>query len=136
MPDLNTIQPSQGEVSTTTVHIQSEVSSSTPQLDLSDPDLYAEYSEDDLYEEDDDIQLEDISSANPSDYTKAYNRQRKLIDPAVPEKQKPKTNLAHGVLAQATSKPSANTQQRVDDQITSLSKHAAKLRLDTLEGSS
>jgi RIO kinase 1 len=101
-----------------------------PKLDLADPNLYAEFSDNESYDEDDEIQIEDISSANPSDYTKAYNRQRKLKDPTIPAKQKPKTNLAHG-----PSKPSANTQVKVDDQITSLSKHASKLRLDSVEKS-
>jgi RIO kinase 1 len=87
-------------------------------------------SSDDFFEgEVDEITAEDISSANPGDYTKAYNRQRKLNDPSVPEKQKPKTNLAHGPNA---AKPKANTSMQVDDQIASLSRHAGKMRLDEM----
>ncbi|KAF1995957.1 Serine/threonine-protein kinase Rio1 [Amniculicola lignicola CBS 123094] len=71
-------------------------------------------------EEDDAPDL--IDAANPADYTKAYNRQRKLNDPSVPDSEKPKAN--------PQQKPSANTRSAVDDQIASLSKHAAKIRLD------
>jgi RIO kinase 1 len=89
-----------------------------------------EDSSDDLFGgEVDEITAEDISSANPGDYTKAYNRQRKLNDPSIPEKRKPKTNLAHGPNA---AKPKANTSMQVDDQIASLSRHAGKMRLDEM----
>jgi RIO kinase 1 len=130
-PDLNSIQSSQPVETEIHSEVQAQTNQPSPQLDLSNPDLYIDSSDYDSFDEGEDIHLEDISSANPSDYTKAYNRQRKLKDLTVPEKEKPKTNLAHG-----TSKPSANTHLQVDDQIASLSKHAAKLRLDTVEGSS
>jgi RIO kinase 1 len=86
-------------------------------------------SDDEHFDEKDQIALADIASANPADYTKAYNRQRKLNDASVPEKQKPKTNPQNA----DTSKPHVNTHLRVDDQLASLSKHAGKLRLDELE---
>jgi RIO kinase 1 len=68
---------------------------------------------------DDNVELD---SSNPTDYTKAYNRTRKLHDPSIPTAEKPKTNTQ--------PKPTANTQASIDDQIASLSRHAAKIRLD------
>ena len=68
---------------------------------------------------------EDLASYNPSDFTKTYNRQRRLqevsSDPNAPKSTLPKIN---------TQKPTANTLASVDDQITSLSRHAGKLKLD------
>jgi RIO kinase 1 len=63
---------------------------------------------------------EDLAGQNPQDYTKAYNRQRKLNDPSVPAQYKPKTNPQRKL----------NTQAYIDDQIASLSRHAAKIKLD------
>ena len=76
----------------------------------------------DIFDENDvdDIEEEDISLANPHDYTKAYNRQRRLQDLDLPETERPKAN---------PQKPSANLRASVDDQITSLSRHAAKIKL-------
>jgi RIO kinase 1 len=97
------------------------------------------FSDDDVFssEEEDEggfIMAEDISSANPSDYTKAYNRARKLNDPSIPSKAKPKTNLAHGATAPGgPGRSKLNTQARVDDQITSLSRHAGKMQLEDLD---
>ena len=75
----------------------------------------------DLFDSDDDAAPELIDSSNPADFTKTYNRQRKLNDAAVPADQKPKAN---------PQKPSANTRLALDDQVASLSKHASKIRLD------
>ncbi|KAF2673317.1 Serine/threonine-protein kinase Rio1 [Microthyrium microscopicum] len=94
-----------------------------------------DYNSDDYYSESevsDHILHEDISSSNPADYTKSYNRARKLNDPSIPAQYKPKKNLAHGDPT-APQKSRLNTQLRVDDQLASLSKHAAKLRVDDLE---
>lgn len=66
----------------------------------------------------------DFATANPNDYTKAYNRQRRLNDPAIPAAQLPKTN---------TQKPKANVSAMIDDQITSLAKHASKIKLDGMQ---
>jgi RIO kinase 1 len=78
---------------------------------------------DDIFEE---LDSEDINSADPSDLTKAYNRQRKIQDLAadsnVPRWTYPKTN---------TQKPTINTHASVDDQVKSLTRHAAKIKLDT-----
>lgn len=77
---------------------------------------------DDLFEpSDEELSETEISAANPGDYTKAYNRQRKLNDNSVPESQKPKTN------------PQLNTRAAIDDQIKSLSKHTSKLKMTDLE---
>ncbi|KAJ5988091.1 hypothetical protein N7481_003301 [Penicillium waksmanii] len=79
---------------------------------------------DDIFEEE--LDTEDINSADPSDLTKAYNRQRKINDLAadsnIPKWTYPKTN---------TQKPSINTHASVDDQVKSLTRHAAKIKLDT-----
>lgn len=71
---------------------------------------------DDLFEEDE--QFFDDADPGSGDLTKSYNRQRKLNDPNATA---PRIN---------PQKPAANTQASVDDQISSLSKHAAKIRLD------
>ncbi|CAF9928754.1 MAG: protein kinase rio1 [Alectoria fallacina] len=72
-----------------------------------------------------DLNDEDYASYNPSDYTKTYNRQRRLqevsSDPNASKTNFPKANL---------QKPTANTLASVDDQVTSLSRHAGKLKLD------
>lgn len=72
-----------------------------------------------------DLDDEDYASYNPSDYTKTYNRQRRLqevsSDPNAPKTNFPKAN---------PQKPSANTLASIDDQVTSLSRHAGKLKLD------
>ncbi|KAH4035622.1 serine/threonine-protein kinase RIO1 [Parastagonospora nodorum] len=76
---------------------------------------------DDLFVEsgDEDI-VPELISADGNDYTKAYNRQRKLNDNSVPGDHKPKSN---------PQKPSANTSAAIDDQVASLAKHASKIRL-------
>lgn len=74
----------------------------------------------------DDVNDDELSSGNPADYTKNYNRQRRLHDaandPTVPRSNYPKAN---------PQKPTANTLMSIDDQVTSLSRHAGKLRLDS-----
>jgi len=77
---------------------------------------------DDLFTaSEDEISDSEIQASNPSDYTKAYNRQRKLNDTSIAETHKPKTN------------PQLNTKAALDDQVKSLSKHATKLRLNDVE---
>lgn len=77
---------------------------------------------DDLFEDPrEDISDTELQASNPSDYTKAYNRQRKLNDSTLPDSQRPKTN------------PQLNTRAAIDDQIKSLSAHTAKLKLNDLE---
>lgn len=75
---------------------------------------------DDIFEEDDG-ELDGLDwDATQSDLTKSYNRQRALHS-TNPNTTAPKIN---------SQKPAANTKASVDDQISSLSKHAAKIRLD------
>jgi RIO kinase 1 len=92
--------------------------------DMADPADDNDDDIDDLFDSDsdDDVAPELIDSANPGDYTKAYNRQRKMNDSGVPADQKPKSN---------PQKPSANTSLSLDDQVASLAKHATKIRLDS-----
>ena len=102
---------------------------------------------DDVLEEDDeDLDAEDLMASNPSDFTKSYNRQKRLqnsvADPNMPASQYPKANPQHALqdaepaplLASGgtgkTKRPAANTFAYVDDQLTSLAKHASKLKLD------
>ncbi|KAF7719984.1 Uncharacterized protein PECH_008149 [Penicillium ucsense] len=79
---------------------------------------------DDIFEEEQ-MDQEDFQSSDPSDLTKAYNRQRKIndlaSDPNAPRWTYPKTN---------TQKPTVNTYASVDDQVKSLTRHAAKIKLD------
>ncbi|KAI4090366.1 MAG: hypothetical protein LQ344_004796 [Seirophora lacunosa] len=73
----------------------------------------------------DELDDEDYASYNSTDFTKTYNRQRRLqevsADPNAPKSSLPKTN---------PQKPTANTLASVDDQISSLTRHAGKLKLD------
>lgn len=87
-----------------------------------------EQSEDEDYDDifaEDDMEEDDYASYNPSDFTKTYNRQRRInelsTDPNTPQSTFPKTN---------PQKPTANTLASVDDQVTSLSQHVGKLKLD------
>jgi len=75
---------------------------------------------DDLFEEEDDEYFDDLDyDPTSGDLTKSYNRQRKLNgqDGSVV----PRTN---------SQKPVTNSKASVDDQITSLAKHAGKIRLE------
>lgn len=89
-----------------------------PEREREDDDYDSEI--DDLFDSDVDI-APDLISSNPNDYTKLYNRQKKLDDASIPASEKPKTN---------TQKPAANTHASVDDQIASLSRHVGKIKLD------
>ncbi|RDL37442.1 Serine kinase RIO1 [Venustampulla echinocandica] len=97
----------------------------TPQTSSSAGGLteYAADNEDETYEDifdDEDEEYYEEAEYDPSggDLTKSYNRQRKLNDPNATA---PRIN---------PQKPAANTLSSVDDQISSLAKHAAKIRLD------
>lgn len=74
---------------------------------------------DDLFEEEDEEYFDDMDyDGGSGDLTKSYNRQRKL-------------NEQNATVPRINSqKPAANTQTSVDDQISSLAKHAAKIRLE------
>ncbi|KAG9237172.1 RIO1 family-domain-containing protein [Amylocarpus encephaloides] len=84
---------------------------------------YAADNEDETYEglfdEEEEEYFEDLDyNPGTGDLTKSYNRQRKLNDQSATH---PRIN---------PQKPAANTQSSVDDQISSLAKHSAKIRLD------
>ncbi|KYK56471.1 serine/threonine-protein kinase RIO1 [Drechmeria coniospora] len=84
-------------------------------LDDDDDDL------DDIFEEDDDV--DDDDWAADGDLTKTYNRQRQLNE-----------SDGGAALPRANQqKPKANTFASVDDQVSALSKHAAKIRLDSVK---
>ena len=74
---------------------------------------------DDLFEDGEEEYFDDLDlDPTSGDLTKSYNRQRKLNDQNATT---PRIN---------PQKPAANTKASVDDQITSLAKHAAKIRLE------
>jgi RIO kinase 1 len=74
---------------------------------------------DDIFSEEEEA-LDDLDwDPNSSDLTKSYNRQRQLH-----------SNTANLPRINSQAKPTVNAKASVDDQITSLSKHAAKIRLD------
>lgn len=109
----------------------SENTNSTQQLDDDDQQILqgedAEVSDelDDIFDDSDEgaeLDADDLASSNPADLTKSYNRQRKLnqavTDPNVPPSQYPKSN------------PQGKGSLDKDDQVASLSRHAAKLKLE------
>lgn len=108
-----------------------EHTTSTPQHEVQEAnreDAPVEFEEDDedldhLLDDDEDEPVSDseIGAGNPSDYTKSYNRQRRLNDPSIPSSEKPKAN------------PQLNTRAAVDDHIKTLSAHTAKLKLSNAE---
>ncbi len=95
---------------------------STPEQDEVQEDVDEDY--DDIFAGED-LDNEDYASYNPSDFTKTYNRQRRLqevaSDPNASKLTFPKAN---------PQKPTANTLASIDDQVTTLSRHAGKLKLD------
>lgn len=104
----------------------SEQDEATPDV-VSGNDNDEEDDYDDLFDDSADDQIisdSEITSSNPGDYTKSYNRQRRMNDNSLPASEKPKTNPAGHKL---------NTRSAVDDQIQNLSVHAAKLRLTDME---
>lgn len=92
--------------------------------DDQDQDKDEEEDYDDIFA-DDECENYDYASFNPSDLTKSYNRQRRLqeilFDPGAPKSSFPKAN---------PQKPVANTFASVDDQISTLSRYAWRLKLD------
>ncbi|EFY87607.1 Serine/threonine-protein kinase rio1 [Metarhizium acridum] len=89
-----------------------------------------EYNEDDDNDFDDIFEDDDLDeeewSGDARDLTKNYNRQRQLQD---------NTNGAAAAPRSNQQKPTANTFASVDDQVSALSKHAAKIRLDSVKQS-
>lgn len=115
----HTFIPGQGYANSTSAPAQLGTALET---DENQEDLDEDY-EDILAGED--LDEEDYASYNPTDYTKTYNRQRRLqevsSDPNATKTNFPKAN---------PQKPTANTLASIDDQVISLSRHAGKLKLD------
>lgn len=117
--------PGQGYAveSSQTAEVPASVGQDDPREEINEDEDEDEDYDDILAGED--LDDEDLSSYNPSDYTKTYNRQRRLqeasSDPNASKSDFPKAN---------PQKPTANTFASVDDQVSSLSRHAGKLKLD------
>jgi RIO kinase 1 len=121
-------------------------SATCPEDVENDDDDNNEEDYDDIFEDEDEMDAEDLMASNPADFTKSYNRQRRLNDAAadsnLPSSHYPKSNPQRGIQGATdtanvqpsssgrVNRPSANTFAYVDDQISSLAKHASKLRLD------
>jgi RIO kinase 1 len=80
---------------------------------------------DDIFDDEADELDNDEWAAQSGDLTKSYNRQRQA------------NNAGNGATAAAPrsnqQKPAANTFASIDDQVTALAKHAAKIRLDSVK---
>lgn len=88
---------------------------------------YEEYNYDeDLFEEE--IEEVDWTSAT-DDFTKSYNRQRRLIE----AKQAMATGTAGPTIPKMNRRPKANVVAQVDDQFRSLAKFAARIKLDDIQ---
>ncbi|KAG6013569.1 hypothetical protein E4U54_006569 [Claviceps lovelessii] len=82
---------------------------------------------DDIFQEDEDDDLDEEEWAGDArDLTKTFNRQRQLHDNSNGGAALPRSNQ---------QKPTANTFASVDDQVATLTKHAAKIRLDSVKQS-
>ncbi|KAL8992453.1 MAG: hypothetical protein Q9169_007092 [Polycauliona sp. 2 TL-2023] len=122
----NSLDPTQGHLPTHTFvpgqgYTNDEpTTQDAPNFNIAEEDLSEDY--DDIFAGDE-LQEDDYASHNPNDFTKLYNRQRRTQEagPNAPRASLPKTN---------PQKPTANTLASVDDQVTSLSRHAGKLKLD------
>lgn len=80
---------------------------------------------DDVFDDDSDLDDTEWDASASSDLTKSYNRQRQQMN-----------SQADGGGPAARSnpqKPKANTLASIDDQVSELSKHAAKIRLDNVK---
>jgi hypothetical protein len=87
-----------------------------------DEDSYDELFDDELNDQD----WTESGGGGGGDFTKSYNRQRKALEA---------TNAAsaEGVVKGNKLKPKANVKARVDDQIQSLTKFAARIKLGDME---
>ncbi|KAI9669588.1 MAG: protein kinase rio1 [Caeruleum heppii] len=122
-----TYLPNQGYINPTTNDVDVD---QTPAVNVPDNEQVDEEfggednTHDDLFDDEDDV-FDDLDWASSGgNLTKTYNRHRALqassTDPNAPKSSYPKSN---------SQKPSANTDASVDDQISSLSKHASKIKL-------
>ncbi|KAF2807243.1 Serine/threonine-protein kinase Rio1 [Mytilinidion resinicola] len=127
---LNTAETTTRSHSQPAVPSETSTTSTPPAPATSEPlaeDASLDNDLDDIFDDTDDdfTAAEALDGANPSDYTKTYNRARKQHDPSIPAGQAPKSN---------PQKPSANTFASIDDAVASLSKHAGKIKLDDRNG--
>ncbi|KAH8898247.1 atypical/RIO/RIO1 protein kinase [Thozetella sp. PMI_491] len=81
----------------------------------------------DIFDDDEDLETEDWDP-DSADLTKSYNRQKQLAGGADSQ-----GDGAAAVPRSNAQKPKANTFSSIDDQISALSKHAAKIRLDDVK---
>jgi len=80
---------------------------------------------DDVFDDDSDIDEREWDAGASADLTKSYNRQRQMNSQSDgPAAAVPRSNQ---------QKPKANTLASIDDQVSELSKHAAKIRLDNVK---
>ncbi|KAK0639743.1 atypical/RIO/RIO1 protein kinase [Cercophora newfieldiana] len=80
---------------------------------------------DDVFDSADELE-DDVWDGDATDLTKSYNRQRQLHGNSQSDAPAPRSNA---------QKPTANTFSSIDDQVSALSKHAAKIRLDDVKQS-
>lgn len=78
---------------------------------------------DDVFDDDSDVDEEEWDTG-AADLTKSYNRQRQMNSQSDGPAAVPRSNQ---------QKPKANTLASIDDQVSELSKHAAKIRLDNVK---
>ena len=105
------------------------VSSSASTVEAAEGNTSPSHSRNEDYSSDSDVDADldgvDWSEQRGQDFTKQYNRQKRTItasaDPNASKSSVPKQN---------PQGPKLNTRAYIDDQITTLSRHAAKLRLD------
>ncbi|KAH7374469.1 RIO1 family protein [Plectosphaerella cucumerina] len=88
-----------------------------------EPSLAPEKDDDDMEDIFDDAADDQDWDADSGDLTKSYNRQR-MFNGATDSSNAARSN---------TQRPTANTFASVDDQVAALSKHAAKIRLDSVK---
>ncbi|KAG6000304.1 hypothetical protein E4U21_005612 [Claviceps maximensis] len=101
------------------VRLSRDASHHPEALDQGDDDL------DDIFQEEDEDDIDEEDWAGDArDLTKTLNRQRQLHNNSNGGAALPRSNQ---------QKPTANTFASVDDQVATLSKHAAKIRLDSVK---
>ena len=66
------------------------------QEDPAEPEADLDEDYDDIWSDEDQVDADDIMAANPADFTKSYNRQKRLneasADPSIPKSQYPRSN--------------------------------------------
>lgn len=115
--------PNQGYTNTLSTPLEAP-----PQTNDSE-DEYDDDEDEDLF--DDELNDQDWTEGGGGhgggDFTKSYNRQRRIIEATT------STSSDAGAVKGNKHKPKANTAARVDDQIRSLTKFAARIKLGDVE---